>query len=118
WVRSQDDSDEIVQMRAFDAAGAPRAAVFNTRGFSAVSFLNGYDIAAIPGGSGVIFTYSQVDDLGSGVHLVQFDIGGTAGPDFTGAGSATPGNFFGPSVAVYPDGSVVLGEVRTPREVT
>ena len=120
WIAHPDNQHAEVRIRAFDAAGAPRAAAF-VADTGDDSFKEGgaLDIGAAPDGNSAAFayTYAGGDFQTSSVRFgrvstsarttdVKFALGDT--------GSTALAHLYAPSVASFADGSFVLayGELR------
>ena len=111
WIQWDDDGGVSIQARAFDAAGAPRAAQFAAVSLTAVESMSGseLEIDSRPDGSGAVVIYTEIDGIGRahpqfGLMTTSAAIGGTHGIE-----SAFGDSGGGRAVAVYPDGSFVLG---------
>jgi Ca2+-binding RTX toxin-like protein len=100
----------FVQVRAFDADGAPRGPQFSPESASlSTGSFDGLDIAARRDGSGAIFAVGfESGEGGDGVLFGRVSTTGVIG-DLGHVGS------FGADVAVHPDGSFVIGYVVSTR---
>jgi Ca2+-binding RTX toxin-like protein len=110
--RTRQSSGDSLQIRAFDAVGAPRGDQFHTGGVGFLGNFNAFDLAAKPDGSGAVlvdettqegFEYSSVAILDTHGIIGRADHLGGSGP-------------IGIDVAMHPNGSFVVGYERIHRE--
>jgi hypothetical protein len=104
---------ETVQVRAFDAAGQPRAAQFEIVAGDTLNALGKLDIAAHPDGSGAVFALDQNNENGfTFIRLSRVSTTAAVGDLGVVADNGTHSDEADPSVVVYPDGSFALAYTR------